>query len=79
MKVKKVKWTEFNNAAYMVASENDKTVDPRDYEKTYEGEVIDTYKPIFGSPRFVVVLPDGKIREVKMTECRATQFDGKKQ
>jgi len=78
MKVKKVKWTEFNNAAYMVASENDKSVDPRDYEKTYEGEVIETYKPMYGSPRFVVALPNGEIREVKMTACKATEFDGKR-
>jgi len=62
----------------MVASENDKSVDPRDYEKTYEGEVIETYKPMYGSPRFVVALPNGEIREVKMTACKATEFDGKR-
>lgn len=70
MKAKKVKWTEFNSLGYQMATENQTAVNPKDFEKTYEGEVIDTYKPMFGSPRFVVALPDGEIREVKMTNCR---------
>jgi len=78
MRVKRVKWTEFNQGAYMLAQETDPTANPKDYEKTYEGEVIETYKPIIGSPRFVVALPDGEIREVKMTACKATEFDGRK-
>ena len=53
-------------------------MDPSRFEHTYEGEVIETYKPIIGSPRFVVALPDGEIREVKMTACKATEFDGRK-
>lgn len=75
MKARKVKWVEFNQADYMMASENDPATNPKDFEKTYEGEVIETYKPLFGSPRFVVALPDGEIREVKMTACRVTEFD----
>ena len=78
MRVKKVKWTEFNQGAYSLAHETDRTVDPSQFEKTYEGEVIETYKPMFGSPRFVVALPDGEIREVKMTACRATEFESKR-
>ena len=78
MRVKRVKWTEFNQGAYMLAQETDPAANPKDYEKTYEGDVIETYKPIIGSPRFVVALPDGEIREVKMTACRATDFDGRK-
>ena len=78
MRVKRVKWTEFNQGAYMLAHETYPEADPKDYEKTYEGEVIETYKPIIGSPRFVVALPDGEIREVKMTACKATEFDGKR-
>ena len=78
MRVKKVKWTEFNQGAYSLAHDNDPAVDPSSFEKTYDGEVIETYKPMFGSPRFVVALPDGEIREVKMTACKATEFDGKR-
>ena len=78
MRVKRVKWTEFNQGAYMLAHDTNPGTDPKDFEKTYEGEVIETYKPIIGSPRFVVALPDGEIREVKMTSCKATEFDGRK-
>lgn len=78
MRVKRVKWTEFNQGAYSLAHETDPTVDPSQFEKTYEGDVIETYKPIIGSPRFVVALPDGEIREVKMTACRATEFESKR-
>ena len=76
MKVKKVKWTEFNQGGYMLAHESDPMADPQVYEKTYEGVVIETFKPIIGSPRFVVAMPDGEIREVKMTACRVTEFEG---
>lgn len=78
MRVKRVKWTEFNQGAYSLAHEADPTVDPSKFEHTYEGEVIETYKPMFGSPRFVVAMPDGEIREVKMTACKATELDGKR-
>lgn len=78
MRVKRVKWTEFNQGAYMLAHETNPAADPKDFEHDYEGEVIETYKPIIGSPRFVVALPDGEIREVKMTACKATEFDGKR-
>lgn len=78
MRVKKVKWVEFNAAAYQMVRESDPMADPKDYEKTYEGSVIETYKPIIGSPRFVVAMPDGEIREVKMTQCRVTEFEGAK-
>ena len=78
MRVKKVKWTEFNQQAFTLVRENFPDADPKKYEKTYEGEVIETYKPFIGSPRFVVALPDGEIREVKMTACRVTEFDGRK-
>lgn len=78
MRGKRVKWTEFNTMGYQLASENNTGVNAKDFEKTYEGEVIETYKPIIGSPRFVVALPDGEIREVKMTACKVTEFDGRK-
>ncbi len=78
MKVKKVKWTEFNQGSFMLAHENDPAIDPKKFEKEYEGFVIETYKPMFGSPRFVVAMPDGEIREVKMTACTVTEFDGRK-
>lgn len=78
MRVRKVKWVEFNTAAYQLASDGGTYANPKDYEKTYEGVVIETYKPIFGSPRFVVALPDGEIREVKMSACKVTEFEGAK-
>lgn len=79
MIVKKVRWTEFNSAGYQLATENGAVgVDPKDFERTYEGEVIETYKPMIGSPRFVVAMPDGEIREVKMIACRVVEYKGSK-
>ncbi len=74
MKVKKVKWTEFNSAGYQVAVEKYSGVRKEDFEKTYEGEVIDTFHPLIGTPRFVVALPDGEIKGVNMTACTITEF-----
>ena len=78
MKPKKVKWTEFNALGYQVAKENYPEARREHFETTYEGVVIHTYSPLIGSPRFVVALPDGEIREVKMTACRVIEFEGKK-
>lgn len=78
MKPKRVKWTEFNALGFQMAKEQYLDAKHEDFEKTYEGEIISTYSPLIGSPRFVVALPDGEIREVKMTTCRVTEFEGKK-
>lgn len=73
----KVKWTEFDCLGYDLTRETFPEANPQDFEKEYLGEVIETYKPLFGVPKFVVALPDGVITTVKMDVCRIVQEDCK--
>ena len=73
----RVKWIEFNEAGYKAASDMyPSSVNPKDFETTFEGDVIDKYHTFWGTPKFVVALPDGRITSVNMTECRVIK-DGK--
>lgn len=55
-----VKWTEFDSLGFQYASEHyPEDAKVQDFEKEYQGEVLDKYKPILGAPKFVVALPDG--------------------
>lgn len=75
----RVKWTEFNQEGYRTAFEMYPETDPKIFEHTYEGEVVDKYHTFWGTPKFVVALPDGSITTVTMMDCRVVEEakDGK--
>jgi hypothetical protein len=67
----KVTWTEFNQVGYQAASETYPGIaDPKDFEHTFTGEVIDSYHTFWGTPRFVVLLDDGNIVCKNMNGCK---------
>lgn len=70
-----VKWTEFDSLGYQYACDHypEANPNPKDYEKEFQGEVLDKYKPILGAPKFVVALPDGDIVTVRMDRCKIVQ------
>jgi hypothetical protein len=69
----RVKWTEFNQEGYRIARESYPEANPRDFEHAYEGEVVDKYHTFWGTPKFVVALPDGSITTVTMRDCRIVE------
>lgn len=71
----KVQWTEFNQIAYRLALETYPEANPKDFEHTYEGNVIDKYHTFWGTPKFVVVKPNGEITTVTMTDCRVLETE----
>ena len=76
----RVRWTEFNQEGYRIACETyPADADPRDFEHTFEGEVVDKYHTFWGTPKFVVALPDGSIKNVTMMDCKIVEEvkDGK--
>ncbi len=73
----KVQWTVFDHQGYRIAYETYSEADVKDYEQIYEGEVLDRYQTFWGTPKFVVALPDGSITTVAMTDCRIVQKEVK--
>lgn len=71
----KVQWTEFNQLGYQFASEAYPEANPKDFECTFEGDVIDKYHTFWGTPKFVVVKPSGEITTVAMTKCRVLEIE----
>ncbi len=73
-----VQWTEFDALAYDVASKTYPEANPKDFEKTFEGTVIDKYHTFWGTPKFVVALADGEITTVTMDKCKIVTMKGNK-
>lgn len=73
----KVQWTVFDHEGYRIAHETYSEADPKDFEHTYEGEVIDKYQTFWAKPKFIVALPDGCITTVPMTDCIIVQTEDK--
>ena len=76
----RVRWIEFNQEGYRIACETyPADADSRDFEPAFEGEVVDKYHTFWGTPKFVVALPDGSITNVTMMDCKIVKEvnDGK--
>lgn len=61
--------------AYRLALETYPEANPKDFEHTYEGDVIDKYHTFWGIPKFVVAKPNGEITTVTMTDCRVLETE----
>ena len=66
-----ISWIEFDSYGYQEACKfNPAATNPKDFEHTHKGVVIDSYHSFWGIPRFVVKLEDGNIITRKMEGCK---------
>lgn len=66
----RVKWVVFDHEGYRIAHETYPEANVKDFEHTYEGEVLGKYQTFWGKPKFIVALPDGCISTVSMVDCQ---------
>lgn len=70
-----VTWEEVIQMDLQAASDNYplEVADPKDYTRTYTGEVLRTYETFWGTPRFLVLLDSGEVVSVRCTKCKVVK------
>ena len=69
----RVQWIVFNQAGFDAAAKFYPEADPKDFEVIFEGNVIDKYQTFWGTPKFIVELPDGVLTSVSMCKCKVVK------